>query len=134
MLDDSRPAAGRVRAFVRRRRAILAQVVNIMAFYTGPHVRLARDVVRTLRGVFRHAPAPECNSTARISAAPSVHAARAQGQRRSRPTWRTYAPPSCPSLLSRHVRCFVDRPPSLDSAYAVRIGSAWKSLAEGESG
>ena len=31
-----------------------ALVVNVVAFYTGPHVALARDVVRTLRSVFGH--------------------------------------------------------------------------------
>ena len=29
-------------------------MVNVVAFYTGPHVALARDVVRTLRSVFGH--------------------------------------------------------------------------------
>ena len=29
-------------------------VVNVMAFFTGPHVALARDVVRTVRSVFAH--------------------------------------------------------------------------------
>jgi hypothetical protein len=31
-----------------------ALVLNVVAFYTGPHVALARDVVRTLRSVFDH--------------------------------------------------------------------------------
>ena len=42
-----------------------ALVVNVVAFYTGPHVALARDVVRTLN-VYAASPArspmrPGCN-------------------------------------------------------------------------
>ena len=46
--------AGCNRRCVGCNRTAGALVVNIVAFYAGPHVALAKDVVRTLRGVFSH--------------------------------------------------------------------------------